>query len=139
MLSLKQSLWLDIQRHVEHHYPLESCGLLAGKEYGDKRDVICVIPLENVKIGSQESRYVLSPDDLRKQDLKLRERGLDVLGFFHSHPDAAARPSAFDLAHAWVWYSYLIVSVKARSAVDRTSWVLQELGQEFQEEKIEII
>ena len=65
-----------------------------------------------------------------------REKDLDIIGFYHSHPDAPARPSQYDLEHAWPWYSYVIVAIKSGEADAMTSWVLQEDRQTFGEEDI---
>ena len=70
---------------------------------------------------------------------KARAAGLDVVGFFHSHPDHPARPSAFDLENAWPFYSYLIVSVERGRAADSRSWRLAEDRSAFEPETLEIL
>jgi proteasome lid subunit RPN8/RPN11 len=64
--------------------------------------------------------------------------GLEIIGFFHSHPDHPARPSAFDREHAWPWYAYLIVSVEDGRAVDWRVWELQEDRSAFVERPLEV-
>jgi proteasome lid subunit RPN8/RPN11 len=71
-------------------------------------------------------RYLIEPDDLRRVEAELRSEGLEVLGCYHSHPDHPAAPSAFDLEHAWPWYSYVIVRVDQGRAAELTSWVLED-------------
>ncbi|MCG8604725.1 M67 family metallopeptidase, partial [bacterium] len=67
-----------------------------------------------------------------------RERGMDIVGFYHSHPNADARPSKYDLEHGWPWYSYVIVSVRSGHAGDLTSWKLREDRRQFDEEEIRV-
>jgi proteasome lid subunit RPN8/RPN11 len=71
-------------------------------------------------------RYQISPDDLRRLDADLRREELEILGFYHSHPDHPAAPSAFDIEHAWPWYSYLIVRVSAGRAAELACWQLND-------------
>jgi proteasome lid subunit RPN8/RPN11 len=77
------------------------------------------------------------PDDYRVAEKRAREAGLDLLGFYHSHPDHPARPSQFDLDHAWPSFSYVIVSVMAGEDKLLTSWRLQEDRSAFDEESVE--
>jgi proteasome lid subunit RPN8/RPN11 len=67
------------------------------------------------------------------------KRGLQVLGIYHSHPDVAARPSQFDLDHAWPNLSYLIVSVCKGKAVETNSWLLREDRSQFDQEPVEVL
>jgi len=67
-----------------------------------------------------------------------RARGLEVLGYYHSHPDHPARPSEYDREHAWPWYSYLIVAVEKGVPRDSRSWVLSEDRSVFHAEQIEV-
>jgi proteasome lid subunit RPN8/RPN11 len=68
-----------------------------------------------------------------------RARGLEVLGYYHSHPDHPARPSINDREHAWPWYSYVIISVERGIPKDLTSWVLAEDRGAFRAEQLEIV
>jgi proteasome lid subunit RPN8/RPN11 len=65
-----------------------------------------------------------------------REKGLDVIGFYHSHPDSPAVPSQYDLDHAWPTYSYIIVSVKSNGAEDLRSWEMEADRSRFNTEEI---
>jgi len=135
VLSLGRAEWQAMKDHAEKSYPHEGCGILAGKA-GEEKITAKVIPLENVKKESKETRYLISPDDFRREDWKLREEGLEILGFFHSHPDVSCRASEFDLAHAWPWYSYLILSVRGGKFAQAASWVLNEDKKEFLQEEV---
>ncbi|MBI4542871.1 MAG: M67 family metallopeptidase [Gemmatimonadetes bacterium] len=80
--------------------------------------------MKNAREDSRATRYLIEPDDLRKADAALTRAGLEIVGYYHSHPDAPARPSDFDRAQAWPWYSYLIVSVADGRAGEVASWTL---------------
>jgi proteasome lid subunit RPN8/RPN11 len=74
-----------------------------------------------------------------KVEKEARTRGLDVMGYYHSHPDHPAMPSNYDRDHAWPWYSYVIVSVQKGLAAEVNSWVLAEDRTRFEREEIETI
>jgi proteasome lid subunit RPN8/RPN11 len=120
-------------------YPEEGCRVLLGVEKDGARDVVGAETLGNDREDSRGNRYVISPGRFLAAERAARERGLDVVGFFHSHPDHPARPSAFDLEHAWPWYSYLIVSVVRGRPEDATSWRMSEDRSRFEPEGVAIV
>ena len=126
-----------IRLHLCRAYPDEGCGVLLGRE-GGAREVVGTIALENRREESRHNRYLISPEQFLAADRAARAAGLDVIGFFHSHPDHPARPSAFALQHAWPYYSYLIVNVTRGEAGDARSWRLAEDRSAFEEETLEI-
>ncbi|MEO5619060.1 MAG: M67 family metallopeptidase, partial [Candidatus Eisenbacteria bacterium] len=95
-----------------------------------------VIGIDNVREGSRHNRFLISPEQFLAAEKQARAAGLDVVGFFHSHPDHPSRPSAFDLEHAWPWYSYLIVSVEQGLVQDAHSWRLTEDRSRFEPEDL---
>ena len=125
--------------HLLRAYPEEGCGVLLGVEDGNDRRVERVVTFENRQEGARERRYLIAPDELLVAEREGREAGLEVLGFFHSHPNHPARPSAFDLEHAWPYYSYLIVSVMEGRIADATSWRLAGDRSRFDPEPIAAI
>ena len=88
------------------------------------REVIDLLPLANRRDDSPRNRFEVTPDDVRLAEKTAREKKLELIGWYHSHPDAPARPSEFDREHAWPWYSYIIVSVQKGEPRDTTSWRL---------------
>jgi len=126
-----------VQAHVCGAYPEEGCGVLLGRDEGAMRTVERVVEFENRHEDSRRNRYLISPEQLLAVERQAREEGLDVLGFFHSHPDHPATPSAFDLEHAWPYYSYLIVSVEQGRAADARAWRLVADRSRFEPETIE--
>jgi len=123
-LGVKDTILDQIRREGEQAYPAECCGVLAGHPHRHKQ-VVRIIPVANRRTDDPH-RYLISPDDLRRITAELSQSGLDVLGFYHSHPDHPAAPSAFDIEHAWPWYSYLIVRVDRGRAGEVTSWELDD-------------
>jgi proteasome lid subunit RPN8/RPN11 len=113
-----------IRRAGEAAYPAECCGVLGGRVSGLK-EVLQIAPVVNRRTDDPR-RYLISPDDLLRITLELRDAELEVLGYYHSHPDQPAEPSEFDSEHAWPWYSYMIVRVNEGRSADLTSWVLEE-------------
>lgn len=133
-VELPSSLATRIERAAATSYPHEACGVLVG-EVGDGRiAVLDASPAENLETADRRARYTLDPKAFVDADREARDRGLDVVGFWHSHPDHPAAPSPTDLEHAWREYSYLIVSVDVGRLVKLRSWRLTEDGSEFEEE-----
>ena len=126
-----------IHAHLCSAYPEEGCGVLLGREEGETRVVERVLPLENRREDSRHDRYLIAPEHVLAADREAREAGLDVVGFFHSHPDHAAIPSAFDLEHAWPYYCYLIVSVERGRVADARAWRLKPDRSRFEHETLE--
>jgi len=125
-----------IKRHGERAYPEEGCGVLLGHVDGETKIVEEIRPTPNARQDSPHNRYAIAPTELLRLEREARARGREVIGFFHSHPDAEARPSSYDLEHAWPWYSYLIVSVKRAASESVHSWVLREDRSRFEQEEI---
>jgi proteasome lid subunit RPN8/RPN11 len=140
----------EIRAHGAETYPEECCGALLGRDATEEgpREILGSLPLLNrredsphIECGMERStrrnRYEVSPQDVMQADKVAAERGLDVIGWYHSHPDHPARPSEYDRENAWPWYSYIIVSVQNGVAREMTSWRLKENREQFLEEQIE--
>ena len=128
-----------IAKHGEQAYPHEGCGLLLGRAVDEHKIVEEIIPVENARESVvQHHRYLIPPEEVMKGERVAAQKGLDVIGFFHSHPDHPERPSDFDRDHAWPWYSYLITSVKSGRAAKTAAWTLADDRSTFQNEEIEI-
>ena len=136
MLHLDQDLTERIRAHAAQSYPYECCGALLGAENGDGRTVQDLVMLDNQRDDSPRNRFLVRPEDVLRVEKAARERSLDVLGWYHSHPDAPARPSEFDRQHAWPWYSYVIVSVEAGEPRRMSSWRLTDNRERFDAEEI---
>ena len=138
MLRLNDELAQRIRSHGEAIYPHECCGALLGRGDGALREIVDLLPLENRHGDSPRNRFTILPDDFRLAEKIARERSLDLVGWYHSHPDHPALPSEFDRAHAWPWYSYVIVSVAQGRAGQITAWRLDDNRTRFTPDRLEI-
>jgi proteasome lid subunit RPN8/RPN11 len=136
MLLLPKKLEQEIRDHGANDYPHECCGAMLGVDTGADREVRALFPLINRRDDSPRNRFSITPEDFRAAERAATERGLDLLGWYHSHPDHPARPSEFDREHAWPWYSYVIVSVEARTPRELTSWRLEDDRSKYQQEEV---
>lgn len=129
-----------IRRHGEDAYPHECCGLLLGTLGADSaapaKIIHAVERLDNEREDSRHNRFLITPETFLRADRAARARGLDILGFYHSHPDHPAAPSEFDREHAWPVYSYIIVSVAGGNSRELNSWVLAADRSRFEPETI---
>jgi len=121
-----------IRKHGAETYPNECCGALIGRD----GQVTTTFALPNTTEEGPRRRFLVRPDDYRQAEKQARDAGGDLLGFYHSHPDHPARPSQYDLDHAWPFFSYIIVSVRAGAPEDMTSWRLREDRSTFDQEDL---
>jgi proteasome lid subunit RPN8/RPN11 len=137
MLAIDKKLEDVIRSHGEADYPYECCGLLLGNQNGTLKTVRETYPISNAREDSaKRNRFLIEPDELMRGESYARKRKLDVVGFYHSHPDHPAAPSQFDLDHAWPSYSYVIVSVHQGHSQDFTSWELESDRSRFNPEDL---
>lgn len=122
-----------IRRHGTETYPDECCGAL----YGRDAVVTATFALPNTTEEGPRRRFLVRPEDYREAERRATELEADLLGFYHSHPDHPARPSQYDLDHAWPFFSYVIVSVLAGTPGDLTSWRLREDRSAFDQEDLD--
>lgn len=159
-MARESTLWISghlaekIRLHGAETYPHECCGALLGRDgeaidvgaYEEPpgatpkagREVLGLYPLVNRRDDSPRNRFSVTADDVRIAEKAAREKGFEVIGWYHSHPDHPARPSQYDREHAWPWYSYVIVSVQNGAPQDMTSWRLNDDREEFSPEGIEV-
>jgi proteasome lid subunit RPN8/RPN11 len=143
------TLWISghlvekIRAHGAETYPHECCGALLGRDSELEsreavREVLGLFPLVNRRDDSPRNRFSVTAEDVLEADKAAQAQKLEVVGWYHSHPDHPARPSQYDRDHAWPWYSYIIVSVHNGAPQEMTSWRLNDDRQEFSPEGIEI-
>lgn len=140
-LHLRATFARQIESEGSAAYPNECCGIMYGRDVreGDvvRRVVERLEPVNNAfEEEEQYHRFSISPQQLMKAEKDASDRGQLVLGFYHSHPDHPARPSEYDRQHAWPFYSYVIVAIANRQAVDMTCWVLDEQTETFRRQEI---
>ena len=142
MLKISQSHYDSLRRHGEETYPHECCGVLLGQMDGDQRVVTSVARCGNTRDDSPHNRYNIDPREVIRIQREGRERGEDIVGFYHSHPDHPARWSPTDLAEAhWIGCSYVITSVEKGKAAATNSFELMgsdESDKKLADEKLEV-
>jgi len=128
----------EIAAHGERDYPHECCGLLLGSFADDGGKVISeVYPISNAREEqAKRNRFLIRPEELMRGERYAQAKGLEVVGFYHSHPDHPAVPSQYDLEHAWPIYSYIVVSIANGAAADLRSWEMATDRSRFAEEEI---
>jgi len=123
MITIANEQLNEIREHGVRDHPYECCGLLLGRFSAEGKIVQETYPISNAREESaKRNRFLITPEELMRGERYARGRDLEVVGFYHSHPDCPAVPSQYDLEHAWPTYSYIIVSTTADEARDLFSW-----------------
>ncbi len=131
-LDMTAAVNTAIRAHGTETYPNECCGALIGRD----GVVTEVYALPNMTEEGPRRRFLVRPGDYREAEKRASAAGGELLGFYHSHPDHPARPSQYDLDHAWPYFSYIIVAVPAGVPEDMTSWRLREDRSAFDPEEL---
>jgi proteasome lid subunit RPN8/RPN11 len=143
MIKIKNEHLNEIRSHGESAYNEECCGAILGISNGDERIVQGLLKFNNEFVSGKEEtrarRYLISPKQYIESEAAAEERNMELLGFYHSHPDHPAKPSEFDKDHALPWFIYLIVSVAKGKSENLTAWILNEDHSSFKKEIFEII
>lgn len=123
MITIGKEHLAAIRAHGISDYPYECCGLLLGRYEQNGKFVTETLPISNAREESaKRNRFLITPEELLRGEQYARVKKLEIVGFYHSHPDSPAVPSQYDLEHAWPTYSYIIVSTSADRADDLFSW-----------------
>jgi proteasome lid subunit RPN8/RPN11 len=142
MLKLTEQIYDAIRRHGEETYPHECCGVLLGRSADGVNDVEDAVRAGNTRTDSAHNRYSIAPQELIRIQRQARERSLDIVGFYHSHPDHPAQWSATDFAEAhWLGCSYVITAVEKGVARQTNSFLLTGTSEEnkaFEDETVEV-
>jgi proteasome lid subunit RPN8/RPN11 len=128
-LTIRSGVDAAIRIHGQETYPHECCGALVGRD-GFVTDIVA---LPNTTDEGPRRRFMVRPSDYQLAERRATELGGELLGFYHSHPDHPARPSQYDLDHAWPTFAYIIVAVADGAATDMTVWYLLEDRSRFEE------
>ena len=128
-LTITSAVDAAIRAHGQETYPHECCGALLGCA----GIVTATVPLPNTTEEGPRRRFLVRPSDYRMAESRASELKGELLGFYHSHPDHPARPSQYDLDHAWPTFAYIIVAVAAGRAGDMTVWWLKDDRSSFEE------
>ena len=137
MIEVNQTIIDAITAHAEEDYPHECGGMLIGTFTEGKKTVVETFPLENAREEeARHNRVLILPKDVLKAERYAREKKLDLVGYYHSHPDDRAIPSQYDLDHALPVWSYVIASVINGKADDIRSWEMENDRSRFNDEEI---
>ena len=128
-LTIAPAVAQAIRAHGRETFPHECCGALVGTT----GSVVAVVPLPNTTEEGPRRRFLVRASDYREAERQATGLKGELLGFYHSHPDHPARPSQYDLDHAWPTFAYIIVSVMGGQAADMTVWYLKEDRSSFDE------
>jgi len=143
MIKLSARNLAEMRRHAEREYPHECCGLLIGRieDDGRGRTVFELYPVANTfAVAERHHRMQIPPLEYARAERLYSARGLGVVGNYHSHPDAQAVPSQYDLEHLapWPTMSYIVVSVQQGRTADLRSWELAADRSRFNEEEMTV-
>lgn len=131
MLKVKNADYQAMRAHGEETYPHECCGVMLGRAEAGTNVVERVVRAGNTRTDSPQNRYQIAPQELVKIQRQAREDRLDIIGFYHSHPDHPARWSETDLREAhWIGSSYVITAVAGGVAQQTNSFRLAGTGEE---------
>ena len=143
VLRVTKAVYEAMRAHGEETYPNECCGALIGKSGGDGWRVTGAVRAGNTRTDSAHNRYQIAPQELVKIEREARKQGLEIAGFYHSHPDHPAQWSQTDFAEAhWLGCSYVITEVATGKAAATNSFFLAGASEEekrFEKEAIELV
>jgi proteasome lid subunit RPN8/RPN11 len=142
VLRVPRDVYSSLRAHGEETYPHECCGALLGKQVDDGWQIVAAVRAGNTRTDSAHNRYHIAPVELVKIEREARTKGLEIAGFYHSHPDHPAQWSPTDFAEAhWLGCSYVITEVAQGKAAVTNSFLLAGTTEEdkrFVQEAVEI-
>lgn len=136
-IKLTKEAYEHIVEHAKETYPNECCGVLIGNSMTEKK-VFYSQRGTNLNKERAFDRYVMDPREINLADKEARSQSLELMGFYHSHPDHPDRPSEYDREMGQAGYSYIIVSVNKGTDVSVKSWSFNNDDEPFKEEAIKI-
>jgi proteasome lid subunit RPN8/RPN11 len=143
MLQITYQDYEALRAHGEQTYPHECCGVLLGHAAGDRNEVVQIVPAGNTRTDSAHNRYHIAPQELIRIQRQARTQSLDIVGFYHSHPDHPAQWSQTDFAEAhWLGCSYVITRIAQGKADVTNAFLLRGTGEDdkqFEDEPMEIL
>jgi len=137
-LKVPKEFYEDMIEHAKLDYPHECCGVLIGNSMMGVRKIFHTERCTNLNRERAHDRYLMDPREINLADKGARAQSLEIMGFYHSHPDHPDRPSEYDREVAHPGYSYIIMSVKGGKDVSVKSWKFEDEDGPFEEEGIEV-
>jgi proteasome lid subunit RPN8/RPN11 len=137
MIIITKQQRLEMNQHAGQEYPNECCGAVLGRFEHGKKITHTILPISNKREPeAKHNRFLILPEEFLHCEKTARKSKLEIIGFYHSHPDHPAEPSQYDLEHALPVYSYIIIAVAKGNIDDMTSWELQNDRTRFNKESI---
>jgi proteasome lid subunit RPN8/RPN11 len=136
MIRLSEKIVDEIEYHAEQTYPEECCGMLLEFSMNGVHSIQEAIQIDNSQGDNRKRRFFITPEQYRNAEQLAKKWKMELLGFYHSHPDHPAAPSAFDTDYALPWFTYIIVSVDHGKPGAMTAWLLNEERGQFVERVI---
>jgi len=136
-VRIERAAFEAIQAHGAEGYPHEICGIMVGPRADGT--VTEVKRARNIVVDRARDRYEIDPRDHMRIQRDADAEGLDIVGYYHSHPDHPAQASRFDTERAWAGYVYLIVAIHSGKAVDANAFVAEKDGGPFNPEPLEVV
>ena len=141
-MRIARALSDEIRDHALSGYPYEVCGVMLGRAEGGGARIEKVVRVTNREPETPKIRYQIAPEDLIRIQREGREAGLEILGYYHSHPDHPARPSETDRRIAAEGLSdgviHVVVGVEAGREATPKAWVFRDATQGFDEEPFDV-
>jgi len=131
MIRMSKKIVDEIEYHAEQTYPEECCGMILGFNENGIHAIKEVIRIDNKQDENRRRRFLITPEQYRQAEQLARKWKMELLGFYHSHPDHPAAPSDFDTDHALPWFTYIIASISNGKAASMTAWLLNEERTQF--------
>ncbi len=138
MIKIANEILNRIKIHGEESYNEECCGALFGSSKNDNKVIQDILEFENEKEESRQNRFLISPAQYNFAEKLAIEKKIELLGFYHSHPDHPAIPSQFDIDNALPWFLYIIASVNKAKADNLTAWILKEDRSGFEKQEMKV-
>jgi proteasome lid subunit RPN8/RPN11 len=136
MLRIPADAWAVVAAHALRCLPEECCGVLAGRREEDgAHAIVLAIPCGNACEGDRTRRFLIDPADQAGAQRAARALGLEIAGFYHSHPDTEACFSPSDLEQAWPWVSYVVLSLRGGVLAEARSYRVDQ-GRALEEELV---
>ena len=143
MITISPTHFTEIKEHGTEAYPEECCGAMLGRRDAKRAKVTeHIVRIENNwedrPSESKHRRFAVTAEDYKALEAEAKERGLTLLGFYHTHPDHPAEPSGTDLSYAWPFFSYIILNVTNREPGQLNSFELNVDTEKFEPEEIQV-
>ena len=139
VIIIPKTYLFEMQRHGAEAYPLECCGGILGKIHFENKYVQKVIRLDNASSENKHRRFAVTAEDYKNLEAYSKESNLQLIGFYHTHPDHPAFPSETDLQNAWPMFSYIIISIQSKEPAQTNSFLLNLDTNTFEPEPLQTV